>query len=111
MCVQKVIVTTQCIMYMYTVYTMNFCDNLQHKVIICTCMYTGSIAECIRQRLPSAEVTGVNSEDEMVLALSSVPPPISFNGEHLRGLGVPTNRPLGCFIRGAGIYVHYITYT
>jgi hypothetical protein len=39
-----------------------------------------------------------------VSALSSVAPPIVLSGPEYDSLHLPTNTPLGCFIRGAGIY-------
>lgn len=60
----------------------------------------------MRQKLPYAKVTGVDTEDDIVSALSNVPPPIALNGPEFQELGISTNSPLGCFIRGAGIQLH-----
>ena len=79
-----------------------------------TCMYVhcryslfhlshaGSIAECIKQKLPYADVRGVDTEDDIVSALSSVPSPITLEKKKFGGLDLPINQSLGCFIRGAG---------
>jgi ATP-binding cassette subfamily A (ABC1) protein 3 len=67
---------------------------------------TSKIAECIRKKLPYAEVIGVSTEEEIVSNLSVVAPPIVLNRSEFEKQGlpaVPTNTPLGCFIRGAGI--------
>ena len=69
-------------------------------------LHAGSIAECIKQKLPYADVRGFNTEDDIVSALSSVPPPITLEKE---GLDLPFNQSLGCFIRGAGtIIMQYV---
>ncbi|CAI8053623.1 ATP-binding cassette sub-family A member 3 [Geodia barretti] len=70
---------------------------------------TRKIADCIEKKLPYARVTGVNSDQDIVSALSSVAPPIVLSGSEYDSsecdsLKLPTNTPLGCFIRGAGIY-------
>ena len=73
--------------------------------------HAGSIAECIKQKLPYADVRGVDTEDDIVSALSSVPPPITLEKKEFEGLGLPINQSLGCFIRGAGtmyVYEHLL---
>ena len=64
----------------------------------------------MRQKLPYAQVTGVDTEDEIESALHSVPPPIFLTDTQLGALGLPTNSPIGCFIRGAGTLYMYIMY-
>ena len=71
---------------------------------------TDRIAECIRQRLPYADVTGVETVDDLVDSLSHVPPPIFFTRDNSSGSGVPLNTPLGCFIRGAGMAYYIMKY-
>ena len=60
----------------------------------------------MRQKIPYAQVTGVDTEDDIVSALTSIAQPISFN--EFQGLGIPTNTPLGCFLQGAGTLPHFI---
>ena len=74
-----------------------------YMYVLSTCILcSGSIAECIKQKLPYAQVTGVETEDEILTALSSVTPPITLDEKQFEGLGLHINGPLGCFIRGAG---------
>ena len=47
-------------------------------------------------------MNGVPTEADIVSALSDVAPPILLNGPQFEELNLPTNTPLGCFIRGAG---------
>ena len=64
---------------------------------------TERIAECIRQKLPYADVFLADSEEEIERNLTEVPPPIEFRrAVEIGGEEFQLSRPVGCFIRGAG---------
>ena len=65
---------------------------------------TERIAECIRQKLPYADVFPADSEEEIERNLTDVPPPIELRQAVEIGGQFQLSRPVGCFIRGAGIY-------
>lgn len=64
---------------------------------------TERIGDCIRQKLPFANVTPTSSEDEIEVNLADVTPPIQFVRDfEVGGEEFQLTTPVGCFIRGAG---------
>lgn len=70
------------------------------------------IAECIKQKLPYADVFPADSEDEIVKNLTEVPPPIQFKTSiEVGGEEFTAPNTVGCFIGGAGTNITQQTYT
>ena len=63
---------------------------------------TERIAECIRQKLPYADVFPADSEEEIERNLTEAPPPIGRQVVKIGGEEFQLPGPVGCFIRGAG---------
>ena len=74
-------------------------------------MYVSSerIATCIAQKLPYADIIGSDTEEQIEANLSRpelIPPPFLFRQPvEIGGENFTIERPVGCFVRGAGTYI------